>query len=82
MKKSYLYVIREDGAYDYKAGFKSYKEANEYRQECQRHWINFWDVVILCTEDEDGAVLSEVDLTALTAEQRNTLLEQANISVK
>lgn len=58
MEKSYLYVIREDGEYDYKDGFKTYKEANEYRQECQRQWIDFCDVVILCTESEEGVVLS------------------------
>ena len=82
MGKNYLYVIRDDGEYDYKAGFKSYKEANEYRQECQRRWINHCDVVVLCTETEDGVVTREVDLTELNDNKRNFLLEDANIPVE
>ena len=82
MEKSYLYVIRDDGEYDYKSGFKTYKEANEYRQECQRHWMNHCDVVVLCTESEDGIVIQEVDLTELTTEQRNFYLNDANIPVE
>ena len=36
MKKTvYLYVERDDSEYDYKAGFASYTEANDYRQECR-----------------------------------------------
>lgn len=38
-KAAYLYVIRDDGEYDYKAGFASYTEANNYRQECQHSWM-------------------------------------------
>lgn len=37
MKKTvYLYVERDDSEYDYKAGFASYTEANDYRQECRK----------------------------------------------
>ena len=31
MKTSSLYVIRDDGEYDLKSGFKTYEEANSYR---------------------------------------------------
>ena len=30
-KAAYLYVERDDSEYDYKAGFASYAEANDYR---------------------------------------------------
>lgn len=42
-----FYVERDDGMYDYKGGFKTYKEANHYRCECQWNWINHADYVYL-----------------------------------
>lgn len=40
MKKAvYLCVERDGSEYDYKAGFASYTEADDYRQECQRSWV-------------------------------------------
>ena len=53
MKKTvYLYVERDDSEYDYKAGFASYTEANDYRQECQRSWMGHCDYVYLWTGSE------------------------------
>ena len=53
MKKTvYLYVERDDSEYDYKAGFASYTEANDYRQECQRCWMGHCDYVYLWTGSE------------------------------
>ena len=47
MKKTvYLYVERDDSEYDYKAGFASYTEANDYRQECQHSWMGHCDYYI------------------------------------
>ena len=40
MKTSSLYVTRDDEMYDTKSGFETYEEANSYREECQRSWIN------------------------------------------
>ena len=51
MKKTvYLYVERDDS--EYKAGFASYTEANDYRQECQRSWMGHCDYVYLWTGSE------------------------------
>lgn len=36
MKTSSLYVFRDDFEYDKKSGFKTYEEANDYREKCQR----------------------------------------------
>ena len=80
--KNYLYVIRDDGEYDYKKGFASYKEANDYRQECQRRWINHSDIVILVAEDEFGVASFEVNLTDLPESARNILLAENNIPLK
>ena len=53
MKKTvYLYVERDDSEYDYKAGFASYTEANDYRQECQHSWMGHCDYVYLWTGSE------------------------------
>lgn len=51
-KTAYLYVERDDHEYDYKAGFASYAEANDYRQECQRSWMSHCDYVYLWTGSE------------------------------
>lgn len=80
--KSSLYVIRDDGQYDYKSGFKSYEEANAYREECQRSWMNHADYVHLITRDENGKVTKETNLTRATEEERNSLLEEAGIPLK
>lgn len=42
-----FYVERDDGEYDRKGSFKTFKEANEYRCECQRGWFNHCDYVFL-----------------------------------
>ena len=49
MKTSSLYVTRDDEMYDTKSGFETYEEANAYREECQRSWINHADYVFLIT---------------------------------
>lgn len=79
---SLLYVIRDDGQYDYRSGFKSYKEANDYRQECQRHWMNHSDYVMLIERDETGRITKEVNLTKASKEERNRFLQEANIPVE
>lgn len=69
----YLYVERDDSEYDYKAGFVSYTEANNYRQECQRRWMGHCDYVCLWTSSEC------VNLTRLDSNKRNELLQQFNM---
>ena len=74
MKKTvYLYVERDDSEYDYKAGFASYTEANDYRQECQRSWMGHCDYVYLWTGSE------RINLTRMPKDERNKLLKQFNI---
>lgn len=74
MKKiAYLYVERDDSEYDYKAGFASYTEANDYRQECQRRWMGHYDYVYLWTGSE------RINLTRMPKDERNKLLKQFNI---
>lgn len=74
MKKTvYLYVERDDSEYDYKAGFASYTEANDYRQECQRSWMGYCDYVYLWTGSE------RINLTRMPKDERNKLLKQFNI---
>lgn len=74
MKKTvYLYVERDDSEYDYKAGFASYTEANDYRQECQRSWMGHCDYVYLWTGSE------RISLTRMPKDERNKLLKQFNI---
>lgn len=66
MKKTvYLYVERDDSEYDYKAGFASYTEANDYRQECQRSWMGHCDYVYLWTGSE------RINLTRMPKDERN-----------
>lgn len=72
-KSAYLYVNRDDGEYDYKAGFASYTEANNYRQECQRSWIGHCDYVYLWTGSE------RINLTRMSDSERIELLKQFNI---
>ena len=81
-KMSTLYVIRDDGQYDYKSGFKSYKEANNYRLECQRCWMNHADYVKLIVRDETGRITKEVNLTKVSKEERNRLLQEEDIPVE
>ena len=81
-KMSMLYVIRDDGQYDYKSGFKSYKEADNYRQECQRYWMNHIDYVKLIVRDETGRITMEENLTKASKEERNRLLQEASIPVE
>lgn len=37
--------------YDRKSGFKSYAEANNYREQCQMGWINHYDIVYYVDEN-------------------------------
>lgn len=78
---SKLYVIRDDGQYDYKSGFKSYKQANDYRQECQQRWINHADYIKLIVRNEIGRIIKQVNLTKVSEEERNRFLQEANIPV-
>ena len=70
---AYLYVERDDSEYDYKAGFTSFTEANDYRQECQRSWMGHCDYVYLWT----GFVT--INLTHCNESERCKLLKQFNI---
>jgi len=72
-KAAYLYVERDDSEYDYKAGFASYAEANNYRQECQRCWMSHCDYVYLWTGSE------RINLTRMPESKRIELLKQFNI---
>ena len=82
MKTSSLYVTRDDEMYDTKSGFETYEEANAYREECQRGWINHADYVFLITRDSAGNSLKETNLTKATKEDRIKLLEEAGIPLK
>lgn len=80
MKTSSLYVIRDDFEYDMKSGFKTYEEANDYREECQRSWINHSDYVFLITKD--GCIVKETNLIKATEKERIKLLAEAGIPLK
>ena len=82
MKTSSLYVTRDDEMYDTKSGFDTYEEANAYREECQRNWINHVDYVFLLTRDATGRLLKQTNLTKATEEERIKLLEEAGIPLK
>ncbi|WP_308238757.1 hypothetical protein [Prevotella sp.] len=82
MKTSSLYVTRDDEMYDTKSGFETYYEANVYREECQRSWINHADYVFLITRDSAGNFVKETNLTKATKEERIKLLEEAGIPLK
>lgn len=82
MKTSSLYVTRDDEMYDTKSGFETYEEANVYRKECQRSWINHADYVFLITRDSAGNFVKETNLTKATKEERIKLLEEAGIPLK
>lgn len=82
MKTSSLYVTRDDSMYDTKSGFETYEEANSYREECQRSWINHADYVFLITRDSSGNFVKETNLTKATKEERIKLLEEAGIPLK
>lgn len=69
----YLYVIRDDGEYDYKKHFKSYSEANDYRLRCQRRWINHCDFVMLILDKK------KYNLTKLSIDEIKCLLDKACI---
>lgn len=73
MNKSYLFVDRDDREYDYKSGFASYTESNEYRQQCQRRWMGHCDYVFLWTGQE------EINLTMLSQTERSCVLKQYEI---
>lgn len=82
MKTSSLYVTRDDSMYDTKSGFETYEEANAYREECQRGWINHADYVFLVTRDYSGNFVKKTNLTKTTEEERIKLLEEAGIPLK
>lgn len=82
MKTSSLYVTRDDFEYDTKGGFETYEEANAYREECQRNWINHVDYVFLLTKDATGRLLKQTNLTKATEEERIKLLEEVGIPLK
>lgn len=82
MKTSVLYVYRDDFEYDMKSHFKTYEEANAYREECQRKWINHADYVFLLTRDATGRLLKQTNLTKATKEERIKLLAEAGIPLK
>lgn len=82
MKTSSLYVTRDDEMYDTKSGFDTYEQANAYREECQRNWINHVDYVFLLTKDATGRLLKQTNLTKATEEERIKLLEEVGIPLK
>ena len=82
MKNSSLYVTRDDSMYDTKSWFETYEEANAYREECQRGWINHADYVFLITRDSAGNFVKETNLTKATKEERIKLLKEAGIPLK
>lgn len=74
--KTNLYVVRDDGEYDYKGGFKTFKEANDYRLKCQHQWMNHMDFVMLQICSSQGKFEREINLTRKgIVEIKNILLE-------
>lgn len=59
--KYYLYVERDDSDYDYKEGFDTYTEANSYRLECQRSWMNHADYVFLVEEIPSRDISGDIE---------------------
>lgn len=82
MKTNSLYVFRDDFEYDKKSGFKTYEEANDYREMCQISWINHVDYVFLITRDITGRIVKQTNLTKATKEERIKLLAEAGIPLK
>lgn len=76
MKTSSLYVTRDDSMYDTKSGFETYEEANAYREECQRGWINHADYVFLITRDSAGNFVKETNLTKATRKRESSFLKK------
>lgn len=80
--KTNLYVIRDDGEYDYKGNFKTFKEANDYRLECQRRWINHCDFVILQIRSDTGRFEKEINLTRKDYAEIQSILLEYNIPME
>ena len=82
-KGAYLYVERDDSEYDYKAGFSSFSDANEYRLEQQRQWLSHCDYVYLAVPIKDGSswarLTAHFNLTKMSQEERNKMLNYYNI---
>lgn len=76
MKTSSLYVTRDDEMYDTKSGFETYYEANVYREECQRSWINHADYVFLITRDSAGNFVKETNLTKQQRKRESSFLKK------
>ena len=70
---AFLFVERDDSAYDYKADFSSFAEANNYRLECQRRWMSHLDYVWLYTGHNN------INLTYMAEDERRELLRRYNI---
>lgn len=81
MKTNSLYVTRDDEMYE-TSGFDTYEEANAYREECQRSWINHTYYVFLEKRDSVGNFVKEINLTKVTKEERIKLLKEAGIPLK
>lgn len=77
-----LYVVRDDGEYDYKGGFKTFKEANDYRLECQRQWMNHIDFVILQICTRQGMLEREINLTRISNVERDKILSDYGIPME
>lgn len=77
-----LYVVRDDGEYDYKDGFKTFKEANDYRLECQRRWMNHIDFVILQIFTRQGMLEREINLTRIGTVERDNILSDYSIPIE
>lgn len=76
MKTNSLYVTRDDEMYDTKSGFETYEEANAYREECQRGWINHADYVFLITRDSSGNFVKETNLTKAQRKRESSFLKK------
>lgn len=69
MKKTVcLYVERDGSEYGYKAGFASYTEANDYRQECQRSWMGHCGCVYC--EVWQKTIFAQISKNILTWQQK------------
>lgn len=80
--KTNLYVIRDDGDYDYKGNFKTFKEANDYRLKCQNQWINHCDFVILEILSDTGRFEKAINLTRKKYAEIQSILLGYNIPME
>lgn len=82
----YLFVQREDendfpsrNHYDFKSDFRTYKEAQEYADECTHSWINHWDIVYLRTFSKEAPFGDTINISEMSEEEQKQLCAENGI---